>query len=143
MEDAISSGKARLCALYGMHAFALGLWGVNLSNVLKAHGFEHIVHYVFACSSVAALISPLAVGALADQRMPAEKVLRILGIGCIFFITLLFYAIRERWSVAWVLLLAQMHALWSVPTFGLSTSLVLSRLTRAKEEFGPVRICAT
>jgi hypothetical protein len=36
-----------------------------------------------------------------------------------------------------------MHALWSVPTFGLSTSLMLSRLKRAKEEFGPVRLCAT
>jgi nucleoside transporter len=143
MEETTRSGKARLCALYGMHAFALGLWGVNLSNVLKAHGFEHIVHYVFGCSSIAALLSPLAVGSLADQRMPAEKVLRILGVGCIVFIILLYYAIQERWSAGWVLLLAQVHALWSVPTFGLSTSLMLSRLKRAKEEFGPVRLCAT
>ena len=73
MEDASSSGKARLCALYAMHAFALGLWGVNFSNVLKAYGFEAIVPYAFACSSIAVLVSPLAVGALADQRMSAEK----------------------------------------------------------------------
>jgi nucleoside transporter len=119
------------------------MWGVNFSNVLKAHGFRDIVPYAFACSSIAALISPLAVGAIADQRMPAEKVLRLLGIGCIVFITLLFYAIQQRWSAGWVLLLAQIHALWSVPTFGLSTSLMLSRLKRAKEEFGPVRIWAT
>jgi nucleoside transporter len=119
------------------------MWGVNFSNVLKAHGFRDIVPYAFACSSIAALISPLAVGAVADQRMPAEKVLRLLGVGCIVFITLLFYAIQQRWSAGWVLLLAQIHALWSVPTFGLSTSLMLSRLKRAKEEFGPVRIWAT
>jgi hypothetical protein len=143
MDEGSSDGKVRLCTLYAMHACALGLWGVNLSNVLKAYGFEAIVPYAFACSSIAALVSPLAVGALADQRMAPEKVLRLLGLGCIFFITLLFYAIQERWSVGWVLALAQMHALWSVPTFGLSTSLILSRLTRAKEEFGPVRVWAT
>jgi nucleoside transporter len=143
MEETSSSGKARLCALYAVHACALGMWGVNFSNVLKAHGFRDIVPYAFACSSIAALISPLAVGAVADKHMPAEKVLRLLGVGCIVFITLLFYAIQQRWSLGWVLLLAQIHALWSVPTFGLSTSLMLSRLKRAKEEFGPVRIWAT
>lgn len=132
-----------MCALYAMHACALGLWGVNFSNVLKAYGFEAIVPYAYACSSIAALVSPLAVGALADTRMPAERVLRLLGVGCIVFITLLFYAIQQRWSAGWVLVLAQLHALWSVPTFGLSTSLVLSRLKRAREEFGPVRIWAT
>lgn len=143
MEGSQGSGKARLCALYAMHACALGLWGVNFSNVLKTHGLEHIVPYAYACSSIAALLSPLAVGALADQRMAPEKVLRILGLGCMFFIALLFYAIQHHWGAGWVLVLAQIHALWSVPTFGLSTSLILSRLTRAKEEFGPVRIWAT
>jgi hypothetical protein len=58
-------------------------------------------------------------------------------------LALLFWAIEERahWGV--VLGLAQLHALWSVPTFGLATSLVMGRLVRAKEEFGPVRVWAT
>jgi MFS family permease len=143
MEETSSGGKARLCTLYAVHACALGLWGVNISNVLKAYGYESLVKYVFACSGVAALVSPLAVGALADHRMSAERVLRLLGVGCMVFITALYYAIQHHWSVGWVLALAQMHALWSVPTFGLSTSFVLSRLKRAKEEFGPVRLWAT
>ena len=143
MEVEGNSGRKRLCVLYALHACALGLWGVNFSNVLKAHGLEDIVPYAFACNSIAALLSPLAVGALADRRMAPEKVLRLLGVGCIVFIVLLFRAIEQGWGAGWVLLLAQLHALWSVPTFGLSTSLILSRLTRAKEEFGPVRIWAT
>ena len=143
MESARSRGRVRMCALYGLHACALGLWGVNFSNVLKAHGLEPIVPYVFASNSIAALLSPLAIGALADQRMAPERVLRILGMGCIVFLALLFFAIQQHWSAGWVLALAQVHALWSVPTFGLSTSLILSRLSRAKEEFGPVRIWAT
>lgn len=136
-------GTKRLCALYAMIACALGMWSVNLPAVLREHGFGSLVPYVFACSSTAALLSPLAVGALADQRMAPERVLRLLGVGTTLFLALLFYAIQERWPAGWVLLIAQVHALWSVPTFGLTTSLVMSRLVRPKEQFGPVRIWAT
>jgi hypothetical protein len=132
-----------MSALYALNAFALGLWSVNFSSVLKAYGLEDIIPYAFACNSIAALLSPLAVGALADQRMAPEKVLRILGTGTIVFLGLLFYAIESQWGAGWVLVLAQIHALWSVPTFGLTTSLVFSRLIRPKEQFGPVRIWAT
>ena len=132
-----------MCALFALNAFALGLWSVNFPGVLRAHGLESIVPYTFACNSIAALVSPLAVGALADQRMAPERVLRLLGFGTIFFLGLLFYAIQHHWGAGWVLGLAQAHALWSVPTFGLTTSLVMSRLSKPKEQFGPVRIWAT
>ena len=135
--------RVQLCALFFLHAHALGLWGVNLSNVLKSHGFEQIVSYVFACNSIAALISPLAVGALADQRMAPERVLRWLGTGSALFLTLLYIGIGQRWHAGWILVLAQVHAFWSVPTFGLTTSLILSRLHEQRANFGPVRLWAT
>ncbi len=72
-------GTKRLCALYALNAAALGLWSVNFPSVLKAHGLESLVPYTFACNASAALLSPLAVGALADQRMAPERVLRLLG----------------------------------------------------------------
>ncbi|MFZ4764234.1 MAG: MFS transporter [Roseimicrobium sp.] len=143
MELTRARAKPQLCALYATHACALGLWGVNLSNVLKAHGLESIVPYAYACGSTAALLSPLAVGALADQRMAPERVLRLMGMGAIVCLLLLNTAIERGWGAGWVLVFAQAHALWSAPTFGLSTSLIFSRLERAKEEFGPVRIWAT
>ncbi|MCE9520684.1 MAG: MFS transporter [Verrucomicrobia bacterium] len=133
----------RLCTLYFLHAHALGLWGVNLSNVLKAHGLESIVPYAYACSSIAALISPLAIGALADLRMSPERVLRRLGLGSALFLWIMYYAIGHRWGAGWVLLLTQLHALWSVPTFGLTTAFILSRLQNPQKSFGPVRLWAT
>ncbi len=135
--------KAGLCALFFLQAHALGLWGVNFSNVLKAHGLESIVPYAYACSSIAALISPLAIGALADQRMAPERVLRRLGLGAAIFLTAMYYAIGHQWGAVWVLVLTQLHALFSVPTFGLTTSLILSRLHQPHENFGPVRLWAT
>lgn len=143
MDSTRDRGRARLCALFFLHAHALGLWGVNLSNVLKSHGFERIVPYVFACNSIAALISPLAVGALADQRMAPERVLRWLGTGAAFFLTLLYFGIGRQWPAGWILVLAQVHAFWSVPTFGLTTSLILARLHDQRANFGPVRLWAT
>jgi hypothetical protein len=143
MDSPGSKERARLCALFFLHAHALGLWGVNLSNVLKAHGFERLVPYVFACNSIAALISPLAVGAWADQRMAPERVLRWLGTGSAVLLTLLYVGIGHRWHAGWILVLAQVHAFWSVPTFSLTTSLILARLHGQKANFGPVRLWAT
>lgn len=143
MDQDGSGGRARLCMLYAVHACALGFWGVNLGSVLKAHGLEHIVPYAFACTSVAAFISPLAMGALADHHWPTERVLRMLGAGSAVFLFFMFFAIHQGWGPGWVLLFTQIHALWSVPTFGLSTSLVFSRLSNPKEQFGPIRIWAT
>lgn len=143
MDQDGSGGRTRLCVLYAVHACALGFWGVNLGAVLKAYGLEHIVPFAFACSSIAAFISPLAMGALADHHWSPERVLRMLGIGSTVFLFLMYFAIQQGWGAAWVLVLTQIHALWSVPTFGLSTSLILSRLSNPKEQFGPVRVWAT
>ena len=143
MEGVSTGDRTRLCVLYAVHACALGFWGVNLGSVLKAYGLEHIVPYAFACSSIAAFISPLAMGALADQRMSPERVLRILGIGSAVSLFLMYYAIQQHWGAMWVLVFTQIHALWSVPTFGLSTSLILSRLSDPKQQFGPIRLWAT
>lgn len=123
---------------------ALGLWTINLSTVLHGHGYSAaVIDNVWCTSAVAAIISPLIVGALADQRFSSERVLRWLGLGAATFLCALFYAIHAHWHWGWVLLLAQVHALWSVPSFGLATSLVIGRLSDAKSQFGPIRAWAT
>lgn len=136
-------GRWKLAVLFFLLGGTLGTWGVSLASVLRAHGFESIVPYAFAATSVAALVSPLAVGGLADQRFSSERVLRWLGVGSMFFLGLLFWGIHRRWSPLCVLALAQVHALWSTPTFGLTTSLVLGRLSNAREQFGLLRLWAT
>ena len=137
------SQRWKLASLFFLHGSALGMWGVSFSAVLRSHGMESLVPYAFATSSVAALLAPLGVGALADQRFPAERVLRWLGLGAMIFLGLLCFSIHQRWSGWLVLLFAQIHALWSTPTFGLTTSLVMSRLTDAKQQFGLIRLWAT
>lgn len=143
MSGGSSKGHASLCVLFFFQAHALGMWGVNLSNVLKVYGYETLIPYVFACSSIAALLSPLAVGALADERVLPERILRWLGLGSAFFLALFFFGMQQHWHWGIVLGLAQVHALWSVPTFGLTTSLVMSRLSAPQLQFGGIRLWAT
>ena len=136
--------RHKLSTMFFIVGMALGLWNINLSSVLAAHGYAAaIIDNVWCTSAIAAIISPLIVGALADQSYSSERVLRWLGLGAAIFVCLLFYGIHERWHGGVIILLAQVHALWCAPSFGLATSLVISRLADAKSQFGPIRVWAT
>ena len=138
--------RFKLAALFFMTAHALALWSVTFSKVLKAYGYEDIIPYVGTTSvtaSLAAIVSPLIVGALADQRYSSERVMRWLCLGSGCFMALMFYAIQNHWHWMLVVGLAQILALWAMPSFGLSTSLVIARLVNPRQQFGPVRAAAT
>ncbi|MDB6072502.1 MAG: transporter [Verrucomicrobiaceae bacterium] len=138
--------RFKLAALFFMTAHALGLWSVTFSKVLKEYGYENIIPYAGNTSvtgSLAAIVSPLIVGALADQRYSIERVMRWLCMGSGFFMALMFYAIQQHWHWTVVIGLAQILALWAMPSFGLSTSLVIARLSNPRQQFGPLRTAAT
>ncbi len=142
----VNTERFKLAALFFMTAHALGLWSVTFSKVLKAYGYENIIPYAGNTSvtgSLAAIVSPLIVGALADQRYSSERVMRWLCLGSGCFMALMFYAIQQHWHWMVVIALAQMLALWAMPSFGLSTSLVIARLSNPRQQFGPIRTAAT
>jgi nucleoside transporter len=133
----------KLATLFFINAAAMGMWSVPFGNVLKAHGYEDIIGYAYACSGVAAFISPLAVGALADQHISPSRLVRWLAVLTSIFLALAFTAIELHWPPLVVLACVQMQAICAAPTFGLSTSIVLSSLQNPGREFGPLRSTAT
>jgi MFS family permease len=135
--------RLRLAALFFIHAQANGMWFMAMSNVLHTHGFDGIVHYTIACYAIAAMISPLVLGSLADQHLPANRLLRWLALGTGIFLAFTTLAVERAWSPASVLAFLQIHALFSAPMWGLSTSVVLARLREPEREFGPIRAWAT
>jgi hypothetical protein len=140
------SERSRLALLFFMIAHAQGLWCINFSSVLKAYGYDHLIQWCGPAGvshAVAAILSPLAVGAMADQRFSSERVLRWLCLGSMLSLGAMFWGIEQRASTALVVCLAAMASLWSAPIFGLCTSLLLMRLKDAKREFGPMRSTAT
>jgi MFS family permease len=132
-----------LGAMFFLNAAAMGMWSVPLSNVLKAHGYEKMVPWAFACSAVSALVSPMVFGALADQRISPTKLVRWLATLTAVFLALTYVGIEHHWRMRWVLVPLQIQALFAAPTMGLATAVVMARLRDPSKEFGPVRAFAT
>lgn len=134
---------AELVVLFFIQGAALGMWFVPLSTVLEAHGLVAIKPYAFASSALAAFVSPLIFGALADRHASPDKVLRGLSVATAAAMALATTAIKLSWPTWLVLGLIQLHALCSAPTFSISSTIIFARLADARKEFGPIRAMAT
>ncbi len=119
------------------------MWFVPLSNVLDAHGLHAIKPVAFATSALAAFVSPLIFGAMADRHASPVKVLRGLALATAVAMALASTAIQRRWHPWLVLAIIQLHALCSSPTWSISSTIIFARLADARKEFGPIRAMAT
>jgi nucleoside transporter len=129
--------------LFFIQAAAMAIWFVPLGPILDAHGLHAIKPFAFAASALAAFISPLAFGAMADRHVPPATVLRWLAVITAVFMTLISTAMRDHWNAWLILLLIQSFYLSYAPMFSISTALVFARLADAKKEFGSIRALAT
>jgi MFS family permease len=132
-----------LAVLFFLHGMAMAMWFVPLTTVLDAHGLAEIRPFAFATSAVAAFVSPLLFGAMADRHVGPVRVLRWLALATAAAMTLASTAIKFHWSAASTLALIQVHALFAAPTWSLLTTVVLARLEDSQREFGPLRAMAT
>ena len=121
----------------------MGMWFVPLSTVLDAHGLHSIKPFAFAASALAAFVSPLVFGAMADRHASPVRVLRGLSMATAAAMAFAAAGIQRGWNPWIVLGLIQCHAIVSTPTWSISTTIVLARLTEARREFGPLRAMAT
>lgn len=126
-----------------MHALAMGMWFVPLSALMTATGYDVLRPYAFAASALAAFVSPLVFGAVADRHVSPVRVVRGLALatGAMILIT-------TRWmelgiGAGWVWFMILGVALCMAPTFSLTTAVVLSQLRNSEREFGPIRAMAT
>lgn len=136
-------GHADLAVLFLVHGMAMATWYVPLSPVLEAYGFDGVRPLAFAASAVAALVSPLVFGGIADRQVRPSRVLRGLAIATSVLTMTAVWAIEARTAPWLVLLLIQAHALVAVPTWSLTYTIALSRLKDSRREFGPIRALGT
>jgi nucleoside transporter len=134
---------AELMILFFIQAAGMAIWFVPLGPILDAHGLHEIKPFAFAALAVAAFISPLTFGAMADRHVPPAKVLRWLSLATAMLLTLISAAIQHGWNRWLILGFIQVFYLAYAPMFSISTALVFARLADAKKEFGPIRSMAT
>jgi nucleoside transporter len=133
---------AELLILFFVQAMAMSTWTVPLGNVLDAHGLRAIKPFAFAASAIAAFISPLIFGAMADRHVSPARVLRWLALATAATMSVVSTAIKFQCNGWLVLALIQLMALANAPMLGISSALVLARLADAKE-FAPIRVLMT
>jgi nucleoside transporter len=135
--------RLELMALLFLHGMALASWFVPLGTVLQASGLGAWTPYAFGASAIAALLSPLFFGAMADRSVPPIRVLRwvCLGSGVLSLMTA--YALGQGTSGWNIWILIQSQALVSVPTNSLSGSIVLARVANSHGQFGAIRAMGT
>jgi len=137
------TGFATFAVLFFIQWMGLAAWTIPLTLVLQAHGLKSIQPYAFATSALAAFVSPLFFGAMADRHVAPTKVLRRLALATAAAITMACTAIQYHWPPLVVLGLIQIYALCVAPTSSLSTTIVMSQLAQPTRQFGPIRAMGT
>lgn len=132
-----------LAALFFIQSMAVSIWTVPLSVVFAAHNLIGVAPYAFATSALAALVSPLIFGAMADRHASPVVVLRGLALASALAMSLVAWSIQSGRPPGLVLLFVQLYALCAAPTGGIISAIVFSRLHDSQRQFGPIRAGAT
>lgn len=129
--------------MFFIQGAAMSMWFVPLGPILDAHGLHAIKPFAFAASALAAFVSPLIFGAMADRHATPATVLRGLALATAISMAVVSSAIKFNGNPWLILALIQIFYLFYAPMFSISSALVLARLEDAKREFGSVRALAT
>lgn len=119
------------------------MWIVPLGSVLTAQGAGHLVPWAFSLGPLAAMVSPLLVGALADRRFQAQHLLSLFCLVSAAFLFLAFHGLGQGWGGTMFLALLAAHQLCFVPTWSLVSSIILTHAPNPPRNFPLLRVWAT
>ncbi len=134
--------------------FVWGGWYVPVTGWLNALGIGGVTVWVYSVCPIAAIVSPIFLGVVADRFFPSQKVLgvlHILGALCMIAVPFVVNA-GSPGAVAdnvWMrffhpaVLLFLVHALCFMPTLALSSSVALAHIASAEKQFPIVRVAGT
>lgn len=133
----------RLSLVFFLLAAMPGCWVPVVSNVLAARGWAALTDWVFVIPSIGALISPLFLGALADQRVNAEKILAgVLALNSLFTAGA-FWFVGQGNSQGWFFFFFIMKALVGAPSWSLLMVVALTHIKEPERSFGLIRVWGT
>lgn len=122
---------------------ALGCWLPALTNILKARGLGGWVALAFVVPPVCSLISPLIGGALADQRIAAERLLAWISLLSAVVLWMAFGCLDAGWQPWWFVGLLGVSSMLSGPSWGLLATISLTHLAHGERRYPLVRLGGT
>ncbi|VTN10320.1 Putative nucleoside transporter yegT [Raoultella terrigena] len=131
---------AKLSFMMFVEWFIWGAWFVPLWLWLSKSGFSAgEIGWSYACTAIAAILSPVLVGSLTDRFFSAQKVLAILMFAGA--ILMYFAAQQTTFSGFFPLLLA--YSLTYMPTIALTNSIAFSNVADVERDFPRIRVMGT
>jgi len=132
-----------LWAAFFFQGMTPGFWTPALTNILRARGLGDWVPLAFVVPPVCALIAPLIGGALADQRMAADRLYAWSSVVCSFALVAAFGSLDAGWHPMWFLLFLGVYSVFSGPSWGLLATVSLTNLSHGERQYPLVRVGAT
>ena len=131
--------QIQLSGMMFLQFFVWGAWFVTMWKYLGAIQLDHMTGLAYSTTGIAALISPLFVGMIADRFFSTEKVLAVLH--CVGAILMFWVStITDATLFFWVLLA---YTVCYMPTLALTNSISLGQMTNPEKEFPPIRVLGT
>lgn len=120
-----------------------GFWMPSLTNILTAQGLGSWVTLVFLVPPLGAMISPLLSGALADQRVSANRLFVASSFAGAVVLGAAFLCLDRGAHPIWFVVFLGLHALASAPSWGLLATISLTHLPNGETRYPQVRVGAT
>jgi len=132
--------RIKLSIMMFLMYFIWGAWWVTLGAYMVALDFGDIIGRTYATQGVAAILSPLFIGMIADRYFSAQKVmgvLHLLGAVLLFYIS----TITGNKTLFYFATLGYM--LTFMPTLALSNAIAFGAMTDTVKEFPGIRVLGT
>lgn len=148
----MGSVRTRLSIMMFLQYYVWGSWGVEIGNYMAGTlGFSGVqIGSVYSSTAIAAMITPLFMGYVADRLFATEKILGVLHLigavllGCAAFsdrILEQFPNLESQFQVLYPVMIA--YALCYMPTLALTNSISFENITDPEKEFPIIRVFGT
>jgi len=132
-----------LWLVFFLQGMSTGFWVPALTNILRAEGHGGWVALAFMVPPLGALVSPLIGGALADQRIAADRLLVWSSFLSAVTVVAAFGSLDAGWHPWWFISLLGLYSLVSAPSWGLLTTITLTHLPHGERQFPLARLGGT
>ncbi len=139
-ENVIDPVKRKLSIMMFLEWFIWGAWFVPLWQYLDKLGFSATqIAWSYSCTGIAAIVSPVLVGIIADRFISAQKVLAFLhAIGAAVLLV-----VTQQTEFGSFIPFLLLYALVYMPTVAITNSIAFRNLEDSERDFPGVRVLGT
>ena len=133
--------RTRLSIMMFLQFFIWGAWYVTVGNYMTANGMFDQVSWAYTVGPIAAIISPVFLGMIADRFFATERVLAAMHL--IGGLAMFAIPTAAQWGPGYLIGLLMLHMLAYMPTLGLTNTLAFHHIQDQEKDFPLIRVFGT